>query len=790
MTLPPSLMAQILASAPDAIITLDDADVITSWNRAAEAIYGWTSVEALGRPVSELVPTSYFPPETADSVRARVRRQGWWLGHVRQIRRDGAPLHIYSAISLLRDAADQPQGLVAVNRDVTDHAYRDQSSPAELDQPIAPGSSDGIWDWNITNGVMTFSARMHELLERPPEQQFVLNHTILQAVHPDDYDLAAQALSAHLERHEPFSIELRLRTGAGAYRWFLARGQACWDSRGRPIQMTGSLTDIDEIRRARQALEDLNRTLEVRVAERTAELKQSLHLVESITTALPDLLYIYNLERRRFVYANRSLLAMLGYSGAEADALRGQMLVKLIHVDDAEKIEAHMSRVAALADGAIAEFEYRLRDATGTWRWLYGRELVFQRDEHGQAALILGVGSDVTGRRQTDEALRRINDELSAANAQLARVNRLKDEFLANMSHELRTPLNAILGRAESLLEHIHGPLNQPQIHAITSIEESGRHLLDLINDILDLSKIEADRLYLDLVPVSGLELCEACLRLVGPAAHKQGLTLRLNVSGPVPPIVTDARRLKQILLNLLANAIKFTPSGGHVQLEVAWLTTQAQVAFTVCDTGIGIAEADMGLLFQPFVQIDSGLQRHFAGTGLGLALVARLADRLGGSVGVSSRPGQGSCFSLYLAVAEDEQAPAAPPRADRVTTGTGPRLLLAEDRSRHIARTAAALADVGYQVRVVHDGDECLRTALATHPDLMVVDLQLPRLSGLDLIRRLRAAPSLTTTPLIALTALDRPGDEDRYHAAGASRYLRKPLTPQRLYQLISELC
>lgn len=438
MTLPPSLIAQILASAPDAIITLDDAGAITNWSRAAEKIYGWTSAEALGKLLSELVPTSYFPPETADSVLALVRRQGWWLGHVRQIRRDGAPLHIHSALSLLRDAADQPQGLVAINRDVTDHAYRDQPPPSESGQSTAPGSNDGLWDWNITSSVMTFSARMHELLERPPEQQIELNHTILQAVHPDDYDLATDALRAHLERHQPFNIELRLRTGAGTYRWFLARGQARWDSQGRPIQMTGSLTDIDEIRHARQTLEDLNRTLEVRVAERTAELKQSLHLVESITTALPDLLYIYSLEWRRFVYANRSLLTMLGYSGTEANALRGQMLVKLIHADDAEKIEAHMSRVAALADGAITEFEYRLRDATGTWRWLYGRELVFQRDERGQAMLILGVGSDVTGRRQIDEALRRTNDELSAANAQLARVNRLTARSISPRSTRSR----------------------------------------------------------------------------------------------------------------------------------------------------------------------------------------------------------------------------------------------------------------------------------------------------------------------------------------------------------------
>jgi signal transduction histidine kinase len=217
------------------------------------------------------------------------------------------------------------------------------------------------------------------------------------------------------------------------------------------------------------------------------------------------------------------------------------------------------------------------------------------------------------------------------------------------MSHELRTPLNNVLGRAELLVEEIHGSLNEKQLRSVESIHESGRHLLELINDILDLSKIEADKLDLQQEPVSVSDLCEASIRLVSEAAQKKTILISADVDSIVVLITGDPRRLKQILVNLLSNAVKFTPVGGRVGLEVRGDHQGGMVTFTVWDTGIGIDEADMPRLFRPFEQLDSRLSRQYDGTGLGLSLVSRLTRLHGGGVSVTSVLGQGSRFIVTL---------------------------------------------------------------------------------------------------------------------------------------------
>jgi signal transduction histidine kinase len=232
---------------------------------------------------------------------------------------------------------------------------------------------------------------------------------------------------------------------------------------------------------------------------------------------------------------------------------------------------------------------------------------------------------------------------------ELAKATRLKDEFLASMSHELRTPLNAILGLSEALQEQVYGPLTDKQDRSLRRITESGYHLLALITDILDLSKIEAGKVDLTLAPVDVAGVCQASLRLIRESAQKKHQHVTSRVDPAVSTLLADERRLKQMLVNLLSNAVKFTPNHGRIGLEVIGHLDEQPVVFTVWDTGIGIADADRGRLFQPFVQLDSSLARHHAGTGLGLSLVARLADLHGGRVTLESSVGQGSRFCIVL---------------------------------------------------------------------------------------------------------------------------------------------
>ncbi|MBX0329670.1 response regulator [Oscillochloris sp. ZM17-4] len=366
--------------------------------------------------------------------------------------------------------------------------------------------------------------------------------------------------------------------------------------------------------------------------------------------------------------------------------------------------------------------------------------------------------------------------DLSLANAELSRATRLKDEFLASMSHELRTPLNAILGRAEAMQEAIYGPVTPEQIASLQGIEESGRHLLSLINDILDLSKIEAGRLELDAERVQVDLLCPLCLRMVAQSALMKRISLSSNYDVQVQTLHVDERRLKQILVNLLSNAVKFTPEGGKVGLEVHGDLEEQVVIFTVWDTGIGIAAEDMPKLFQPFVQIDSSLSRQYTGTGLGLALVARLAKAHGGSVRVESTPGEGSRFHVTL-----PWTPSAPglgstpePTALPEALPAIGRAMVVEDSPTAAEQLTRYLQELGARVEVLPHGAGVLARAIALQPDVILLDILLPDDDGWHVLRQLKAEPRTQAIPIIVVSVVDKP---EQARALGAAAALLKPI-------------
>ena len=377
----------------------------------------------------------------------------------------------------------------------------------------------------------------------------------------------------------------------------------------------------------------------------------------------------------------------------------------------------------------------------------------------------------------------------------LSRAMMAKDEFLASMSHELRTPLNGILGLTEALGEGVYGPFSERQTGALGRIGESGRHLLDLINDILDVAKVEAGKIELELRPVSLPEVCRASLRLVQEPALRKQIALQVNIDPGLPALVADERRLKQVLVNLLTNAVKFTPDGGAVGVDVARSAGEDTLSIAVWDTGVGIAPEDLSRLFRPFVQLDSRLSRQHAGTGLGLALVRRLVLLHGGEVHVESEVGRGSRFTVALPIRPRPEVPSAdaramsrPPTPPR-GTAVGRTVLIADDDETNRALLRDLLEHHGYVVREARDGREAVAEALALRPDVVLMDVQMPHLDGLAAMRALRASAATARTPMIALTALAMPGDEARCREAGADEYLAKPIALQRLLKLIERL-
>jgi PAS domain S-box-containing protein len=421
------------------------------------------------------------------------------------------------------------------------------------------------------------------------------------------------------------------------------------------------------------------------------------------------------------------------------------------------------------------------------------------RGDAGRVIGFLGIARDITERKLREAALRQAKEATDAANIELARANRLKDEFLANMSHELRTPLNAILGMSEALQETVLGPLTEKQARSLQVIHESGTHLLSLINDILDLSKIEAGKVELEIGEVNVESVCNASLCLVKETAHRKQLQVSFSPDDRVKSFRGDERRIKQILVNLLSNAVKFTPAGGSIGLEIMFSPNPGAVSFSVSDTGIGIAQQDVAKLFQPFVQLDSGLARHHQGTGLGLVLVRRLAELHGGSVKVESKADHGTRFTITLptnscpkgepdTVREAQNTPAVPVQCEDASSQQ-PLILLAEDNEVNILTFTTYLEAKGYRVRLARNGTEALELARMEKPQLILMDIQMPGMDGLQAIRRIREDDELKETPIIALTALAMPGDRDRCLAAGANEYLAKPVHLRLLVERVTAL-
>ena len=385
--------------------------------------------------------------------------------------------------------------------------------------------------------------------------------------------------------------------------------------------------------------------------------------------------------------------------------------------------------------------------------------------------------------------------ELSLANAELSRVMRSKDDFLSAMSHELRTPLNAILGLSESLAEGVYGDMNTKQVKSINTIAESGHHLLALINDLLDIAKIGARKMELELTKVNVEDVCQASLRFVMEQAQKQKINLKLVMDNQSVMLTADERRLKQILVNLLSNAVKFTPDGGSVTLETKCDLESESLMFSVRDTGIGIATEDLKRLFSPFTQLDSKLSRQYAGTGLGLTLVMKLVELHGGSVAVESEIGKGSCFTIRIPCKGldtlNQHNPDGTIFLSEITTAetlpsNTPLILVADDNEINLITVTDYLRANNLRVIQARDGLEAVKMVREHIPSLVLMDIQMPLMDGLDAIAHLRADDQHAKLPIIALTSRAMVGDRERCIAVGANDYLSKPVNMKQLVKTI----
>lgn len=537
------------------------------------------------------------------------------------------------------------------------------------------------------------------------------------------------------------------------------------------------------------AIERELREAEIRRSHREAESRYQL-LVEH----LPIIVYVNPVNRiRGTTYVSPQITSILGYQLEEwlADP---EFWQKTVHPHDYSSVMDSLAHTQLTEEPF--EMEYRMLARDGHVVWFHDH-MVLIRDQRGQPLYWQGLKMDVTKRKEAEEEILQLNAELEYRVAErtreLERALRAKDEFLASMSHELRTPLNSILGLSESLAENVAGPLNEKQERYVSTIIESGHHLLSLINDILDLAKIEAGQIVLNIEEVNVERVCQASLRMISEMAHKKHQEVSLQIDADMDVVWGDERRLKQILVNLLSNAVKFTPENGKLGIQVRADREEKRVIFTVWDNGIGIHERDLQRLFRPFVQLDSSLARGGTGTGLGLALVTQMVRLHGGSISVDSEPGEGSRFNIVLpwepALVSDAELRLKSTgkfRAIRPDVKDRPLILIIEDARDANLMMSDYLENAGYRVLTAPDGVTGIDLAKQSHPSLILMDIQMPVMDGLEATRRLRSDPRFRSIPIIALTALAMPGDRERCLAAGATDYIMKPVSLKNLSQLI----
>jgi signal transduction histidine kinase/ActR/RegA family two-component response regulator len=478
-------------------------------------------------------------------------------------------------------------------------------------------------------------------------------------------------------------------------------------------------------------------------------------------------------------------------SNASMNQVIYEVWANAVHPEDFGYTETSLNQ-AVLGQGKF-DPEFRIIQPDGKIRHIKAHAELL-RDIQGNPQRMIGVNIDISDRKQAEALLQRTNQELISA-------TRLKDEFLANMSHELRTPLNAILGMTEALIEKVFGEINQQQQQFLEIIDRSANHLLSLINDILDLAKIESGQIKVERQPVTIATLCQSSLAFIKQPAYKKRIQLQTKIPENLPLLYADERRIRQVLINLLNNAVKFTPEGGKITLEVSQLSDTDNLSYirlAVIDTGIGISPDNIKKLFQPFFQIDSALNRQYEGTGLGLPLVKNIVDLHDGKVSIISKEGEGSTFMIDLPCIPFEVTSSSgnitnitsdyiEDQEELVTTA--PLILLVEDNEANVIAVSSYLTAKGYRLIYAKNGQEAITMTELEHPDLVIMDIQMPGMDGLEATRYIRNQLQLARLPIIALTALAMEGDREKCLAAGANEYLSKPVKLKSLVEIMQNL-
>ncbi len=608
-------------------------------------------------------------------------------------------------------------------------------------------------------------------------------------VHPDDLERVEHAWAQAVAHRVPFESECRLRRASdGAYRSHLVRALPYPGDAARPVRWLGGCTDTDGARPitpdAVAFAEQLRLNEREMSARKRAEaaLRASSELFRQVEEQAPIGLALFA-DDGTFMRVNPALCALTGYS---KDELLSTQYHVLLHPADHAAGLAYVAQIR-LGTAVTKELEtrYLRKDGDAVWSLM---TVSVVKDDSGSTLYFIAQIQDITARKFIEQVVQRAQDSALSS-------MRAKARFLATMSHELRTPMNGIIGMLELLSLT---PLDEEQLEYVEVVRASSISLLNILNDILDFSKIEAGKLHLENIDFDLTRHVRSVVALLAPQATAKGVTLTWRVECEAGTLVRgDAGRVGQILMNLIANAVKFTPGGGEVHVSVvAALTAGAatnHVRYTVVDSGVGIAEDLQDRLFQPFSQLDDSTTRKFGGTGLGLAICKQLVELMGGEIGFDKTVSSGSSFWFAIPFSTGKGAVRGEALAEPLVTHVpvSPRnekLLLAEDNATNALLAIKQFSRLGFGVTLVANGREAVAAVEGDRFDIVFMDCHMPVMDGLDATREIRrqAAAASSRIPIVAITANAQTEDREECLAAGMDDYMAKPSTLAGLQSML----
>lgn len=742
----------ILDTAVDGIVIVDDAGIVQSFNPGAARIFGWDAAEIVGRPFHLLAPEE-------DRAMHDANLRGFFASNpqhscqaehdILALRRDGSTFPARLAFGRVQaPGAPLCVGFIAdmSAREATERALR--ASEAQLRAVIGnlPGvtfrcATEEPWEMLfISDGVLALTGWQARDFRQGVVQ---FGHLI----HEQDRARINAEVQGALQDGEPYQVEYRITTRGGQTRWVAEFARGAHDETDTLRWIDGVMLDVTQQREVQAEYAGIVAAIDRAQAE--AEFSLDGHLL----------------------HANANYLALMGYERDEVLGLPHAAFCMPEYAGSA----AYAAFWHSLQAGQAISGEVERLGQGGRRVWLHATcSPIF--DAEGKVAKILEFATDLSARRAMEQDLRAAKERAEQAAA-------ARTAFLANMSHEIRTPMNAIIGFTDALLDT---PLQPAQRLSLATVQASARSLLHLLNDILDTAKLERGAVRLEVKPFDLRVLCEQALStLQGQAAGKH-LTLTLDYPATVGAHWHgDEFRLRQILLNLLGNAVKFTHEGG-VRLRVSG--DAPGVRLDVVDTGIGMDEATVARIFDRFAQADASTTRRYGGTGLGTSIARQLTELMGGRIDVASEPGRGSTFSVRL--------PLRPARADEVTAlqSAAPAdealppltVLGVDDVPANLEVLALVLQRAGHRMVAARGGEEALALWARQRFDVVLMDLQMPGIDGMQTTRRLRAAQvqaGCPRVPVIALSASVLEPDRQAAAEAGMDGFVGKPLEPARLF-------